>query len=502
MSKPIDLEKDLTKMKFDQLREEAEALLSKYQDSKDEGEMRAISNRFCEVDTYIEEHPKGDSEVEAETAPEPIVERAAPSMSLLQSISFTDVTSNPENIPAPKMSEFKIEMSVPKKEIHTQVEVQSSSPEPDAQKITSGLDSLPLPELEQPTSARDDSENTVPPKQGNSSAMRLGDLGAALASVKELVQDYAPVRNEPAEKIQPQKAPNFSLQDDAGSTETAEATIMELLDEFTTSDNVHHEVSELSAPDEENVVAEKSTEVDEWDCDIPDAVVFEAKETNDDFLDIHVVDVEDEPPSTQETRMTSMPLPEVLSDSKISEVETPTKETPKPVAPVEDKIPSSINESLPKFELSERMRICHQCGHETRLAREECQKCEYVDQSLGILDAVIAGNLEKVQQILLVKPLVVMTRTSHHGWTMLHMAASGGNTRMVQLLIERGATVNAQNTFGKTSLHYAASKGHKEIVEKLLEHHADTEMLFEGKTSAELATENGHAEIAELLGRI
>jgi ankyrin repeat protein len=79
------------------------------------------------------------------------------------------------------------------------------------------------------------------------------------------------------------------------------------------------------------------------------------------------------------------------------------------------------------------------------------------------------------------------------------MAASGGNARLVDLLLRHGSQVNAQNIFGKTALHYAALKGHVQIVGLLLDSNADLSILFEGKSALQHASENDQHQVLELL---
>ncbi|MFP6581836.1 MAG: ankyrin repeat domain-containing protein [Candidatus Hydrogenedentota bacterium] len=162
-------------------------------------------------------------------------------------------------------------------------------------------------------------------------------------------------------------------------------------------------------------------------------------------------------------------------------------------------IPPSINETLPNLALGEDKRICARCGESTDIASDRCQSCFYEDASLGIVHAVIAGDTQQVARLLKAKPEIVHTTTSTHGWTLLHMAAGGGNMRLVKILLERGAQVNAQNVHGKTALHYAASKGHIPIIHLLLHHNADKTLLFEAKTPHALAIECGKTEAASAL---
>ena len=242
-------------------------------------------------------------------------------------------------------------------------------------------------------------------------------------------------------------------------------------------------------------------------------------------------DAEDDPESESDdpfgsfSGLEGMPLPDIASsDEEEEEAPTPKKipaipsfqdmmggepedDEPAESAPqvvsippiTRDTIPKSSSEELPKFELSETQRICAKCGDITTMSAETCDSCGYSDASLGILNSVVAGDTQQASRLLNVKPAVVNTITSTHGWTLLHMAASGGNPRLVDLLIRRGSKVNAKNIYGKTALHYAASKGHLEITKMLLDNDADLDALFEGKTALKHAMENNQSEVVELL---
>ncbi len=164
-----------------------------------------------------------------------------------------------------------------------------------------------------------------------------------------------------------------------------------------------------------------------------------------------------------------------------------------------DGIPSSASEELPKYEAPKETRICTECGCETELANECCENCSWIDRSLGILEAVIAGDLNQVELLLRAKPRIIVTRTSGHEWTLLHMAASGGNPKMVELLISKGAQVNALTTDDKTPLHYAAGKGHLEIARALVRNDADVSLVCNGKTALDLAEEHGRDEVIDFL---
>lgn len=56
----------------------------------------------------------------------------------------------------------------------------------------------------------------------------------------------------------------------------------------------------------------------------------------------------------------------------------------------------------------------------------------------------------------------------HTGWTPLHVAAQeGGNIKIAEILIARGAQPNALNHNGETAIWIAAQFGHYKLVEYL-----------------------------------
>ncbi|MGB5013267.1 MAG: ankyrin repeat domain-containing protein, partial [Pyrinomonadaceae bacterium] len=61
---------------------------------------------------------------------------------------------------------------------------------------------------------------------------------------------------------------------------------------------------------------------------------------------------------------------------------------------------------------------------------------------------------------------------SNNQWTLLHNAVSYSNKEAVELLIAKGADINAKNKDGKTPLQLAIDSKNKEIAELLKKHGA------------------------------
>jgi ankyrin repeat protein len=73
------------------------------------------------------------------------------------------------------------------------------------------------------------------------------------------------------------------------------------------------------------------------------------------------------------------------------------------------------------------------------------------------------------------------------------MAASNDRLEAVQYLLQRGATVDATNSFGTTALHFAAFHGYAPIVRELARHGADPRLTNEyGETYLDEARMLGH----------
>ena len=84
--------------------------------------------------------------------------------------------------------------------------------------------------------------------------------------------------------------------------------------------------------------------------------------------------------------------------------------------------------------------------------------------------------------------------------TALHKAADKGHTGIVELLLGKGASIEAINGDGNTPLHLAAEHGHTGVVELLLGKGASVEPMNSfDYTPLQLAAEHGHISVVEVL---
>jgi hypothetical protein len=98
---------------------------------------------------------------------------------------------------------------------------------------------------------------------------------------------------------------------------------------------------------------------------------------------------------------------------------------------------------------------------------------------------------------------------SDGGRTALHLAARSATAPTVEMLLERGkADPNAQTAKGRTSLHYAASKAEdgdqerRDVIRVLRDYGADPTVVDrEGETARDVAQKRGHWDAAATLKR-
>ena len=83
----------------------------------------------------------------------------------------------------------------------------------------------------------------------------------------------------------------------------------------------------------------------------------------------------------------------------------------------------------------------------------------------------------------------------------IHMAASTGQTEVVQLLLDHGASINARDSAGRTPLYCAATAVKPDVIEVLLENRADPDIrTITGNSALHASTTQDH-RCAEILLR-
>ena len=89
--------------------------------------------------------------------------------------------------------------------------------------------------------------------------------------------------------------------------------------------------------------------------------------------------------------------------------------------------------------------------------------------------------------------------TERRAW-LNSMLLQASNPSIAQLLLEKGADVEAERDNGTTALMCAAHGGHEAVVEQLLTHGADVAAAMDdGFTALICAARGGHEAMAQLL---
>ncbi len=116
---------------------------------------------------------------------------------------------------------------------------------------------------------------------------------------------------------------------------------------------------------------------------------------------------------------------------------------------------------------------------------------------ISIYDAVEKGNIEAVKYHLTAGTKVDLR---DDGVTLLQMTAGEGHKEIAELLIAKGADVNAMTPDGLTALFAAILEPHKEMAELLIAKGADVNARgFLGMTPLNMANDEGEKEMADLL---
>ena len=115
--------------------------------------------------------------------------------------------------------------------------------------------------------------------------------------------------------------------------------------------------------------------------------------------------------------------------------------------------------------------------------------------------AVSRGDIEMTQALLAHNSKAAVTLTTRGTeMTALHCAAIMKRHELAQILLDRGADVNALSTAGQTALHIAGLRGDTQMAQILLQHGARTDLTDgHGHSPGDLATLQNHADFVALL---
>jgi hypothetical protein len=91
----------------------------------------------------------------------------------------------------------------------------------------------------------------------------------------------------------------------------------------------------------------------------------------------------------------------------------------------------------------------------------------------AIPTAVMRNDLDAVRRLLDEDPDRIRERGAHDFALLWYPVIGGGHRAMMELLLSRGAEVEAQHWLGTTALHYAAASGDVAMAELLVDHGAD-----------------------------
>jgi serine/threonine-protein phosphatase 6 regulatory ankyrin repeat subunit B len=119
-----------------------------------------------------------------------------------------------------------------------------------------------------------------------------------------------------------------------------------------------------------------------------------------------------------------------------------------------------------------------------------------------LVDAAEKGDLATVTTLLDEHGATIINQKNPHGWMALTWAAHAGHSDMVELLLDRGADIDAKDGYHMSALIQAAAEKHRDVVELLLKKRASTEGQDKanGMTALMWAVANeGSKEIVEML---
>ena len=130
---------------------------------------------------------------------------------------------------------------------------------------------------------------------------------------------------------------------------------------------------------------------------------------------------------------------------------------------------------------------------------ERAKKLDSTTSSDSIYQAIRTNDLTRVR-VLLAGGANIETRSDRDQKTCVILAASLGIVRILEFLLEQGASVDAVDINGRTALHYAASEGFQKCAVHLLESGASVNILdFQYEHPLHRAVRYGQEEMVKLM---
>ena len=119
-----------------------------------------------------------------------------------------------------------------------------------------------------------------------------------------------------------------------------------------------------------------------------------------------------------------------------------------------------------------------------------------------IRDVVWLGDARRIDALLKGDPALANDTSGMYKEAVIFAAVREGHSRVVRLLLDRGARLDAQDRYGCPPLHVAAYAGHKAMVRVILEAGANAnETGAHGELALHWVAAKGHLEVAEVLIR-
>ena len=130
--------------------------------------------------------------------------------------------------------------------------------------------------------------------------------------------------------------------------------------------------------------------------------------------------------------------------------------------------------------------------------KREKFKVQYSFKPKSMNEAIRKGDITEVKMI--IESTKASVKSKYKAYPLLMTAAGCGHKDIVELLLSKGANVNASTSWGSTALSVAARDGETNMVEFLLSNGANVNSKeYDGYTALSRAAMNGHTQIVKIL---